>query len=68
MDKFLTPKQAAERLGISRPYLYSLISDGILPAIRDIPEGSYKIRGPLKIKEADVESLLKKDRRAQAVA
>lgn len=65
MERYLTPKEAATRLGISRQYLYDLINNGTLPAIRDVPEGSFKVKVPLKIREADVEALLKKDRRAK---
>jgi hypothetical protein len=43
MRDLLTPAEAAERLRVSRPYVYKLVSLGLLPAVSwAIPEKGAK--------------------------
>ena len=46
LDELLTPTQAAQRKGVSRPTIYSAIADGRLPGVR--------VLGRLALRESDV--------------
>lgn len=54
MKDFLSPEKAAEELGISLPYLYTLVNRGKIAVKRDIPEDSIKVRGPLLIEKEEI--------------
>ena len=56
----LTPKSAAERLGVSLSLIYQLCSQGLLPHFRFGGKGR---RGSLRINEADLHAYVEQCRR-----
>ena len=54
---WLTARDAASRLGVSRAELYRLIDDGRLPA--------YRIRRSIRLLVADVEEYLRQEGAAE---
>lgn len=56
----LTPKTAAERLGVSISLVYSLCSSGVLPHFRF---GNKNRRGSVRIDEAELQAYVERCRR-----
>lgn len=62
-DDLLTTAQAAKKLGISRRYLYELISNGLLATIR-LPSGGS--RPEHRVEPAEIERFKAEHRQAAA--
>lgn len=60
-EEYMTAIEAARLLKISRQYLYDLVKNDIVPAIRTEPDG-FKIKPSYKFRRSDIEALLKKGR------
>ena len=55
--KYVRVREAAERLGVSKSFIRSLIEEGFLPAVRATFPSRSKSKAPLLIDERDLVAL-----------